>query len=105
MSFDVNARLAAVQHRMLALGIQERFTIKVVVPEQSSGGWVIDLDGEHVVSTFIVWPTGATEATVLDVASENRVYFDETVVDDGDALEQAFAAFLAIVIRVEGPTR
>lgn len=75
--------------------------VSVKAPEQQGAGYVIDVDGAHVVGQFIVWTTGAMEATAGAVANGQVSYLDAASSVDEATLNERWRDFCAEILRIE----
>ena len=78
-----------------------RDSVTVTPPVEAGMGFVIDIDGEHVVAQFVVWTTGAMEATAGAVNDGEVFYTDATPIADEATLDQRWGQFCSEILRVE----
>lgn len=77
--------------------------VSVKLPDRAAGGYVINIDSARVVGQFIVWTTGAMEATAGAVADGQIFYTDAASSEDTATLDQRWARFCAEILRIENP--
>ena len=73
-------------------------------PAHPGASHVFDIDSERGIGQFIVWPDGSTEATILNIATEAPVYFEDAPVSDLTELDVRFRAFLDAFLENEKPS-
>lgn len=73
----------------------------ITSPLHADSGYVLDLDGERVMAQFIVWPSGAVEASAVVVATNERVYFKDATAADMQALDALLDDLLRFVADIE----
>lgn len=101
MTIDLTAWTSSTERQLRARGLAERGMIKSTSPEHPGGGHVLDVDTEHVIAQFIVWPSGATEASVVSIASGQRLFFRDAAITTMDELDAEFGDFLRAVVQLD----
>lgn len=97
---DLTQWAAAARSLAVAL-LGPRPRVTLTAPAHPRASYVLDIDGGRGIGQFIVWPGGATEATILDIATELPVYFDATPATDVAELDARFRAFVDACLAVE----
>lgn len=75
--------------------------VSVALPDREHAGCVINVDGRHVIGQFIVWPTGAMEATAASVETGQMRYTDGASNLDAAALAERWQRFRSAITRIE----
>lgn len=75
--------------------------VTLTLPAHPRASHVLDVDGGRGIGQFIVWPDGAIEATILDIVTEQPVYFDATPATDLSELDARFLVFLDACVQAE----
>lgn len=101
MTDDLTQWVSVARSRAAALLEPAGVRVKLTLPAHPRASHVLDVDGGRGVGQFIVWPDGATEATILDLVTEQPVYFDATPATDLSDLDARFGAFLDACVDVE----
>ena len=92
----VSAKLAELRGSPLWGG-----SVTSVAPQHPATGFVINVDAQRVVAQFIVWTSGAMEATAADVNSGESFYSDEAAHADVKDLEARWSRFVDAIARIE----
>jgi hypothetical protein len=97
---DIAAWIAT---RVAALRKADVWKNVISVPPRigSETGFVIDIDGSCVIAQFIVWTTGAMEATAGKVADGQVFYVDAAPTLDEAMLDERWRQFYSEILRVE----
>jgi hypothetical protein len=101
---DLTQWASAALSRAAALLTPCGVRVALTPPAHPRASHVLDTDGGRIVGHFIVWPDGATEATILDVATEQPVYFDSAPATDLVELDARFRTFLDACVAAEKPS-
>jgi hypothetical protein len=79
------------------------FRVKLAPPDRPGAGRVIEVDGEHVLGNFVVWPDGVTEGSLIDVFTEQLEFFDCPTAAGLSELDDRFLVFLDACVKAEKP--
>ncbi len=101
MNIDVTAWGFAALDRARQYDFGGKVIIKSAPPSHPDGGYVIDLDGDRVISQIVVWPSGATEITAMNVDTGQQEFIQHAVVLGLAELESLFDDFLRKVANIE----
>jgi hypothetical protein len=82
-------------------GLADKIAIKATPPAHAGSGYVFDFDGVRVIAQFIVWPSGATEASAIKVETGQRAYFSDAAASNMEELDREFDTFLRAVAQLE----
>jgi hypothetical protein len=100
MTNEMNAWVNQAHARARALAELRDAKFTTTSPTHIGGAYVIDIDGRHAIAQFVAWSGGASEATILDIGTEQRVYFRESPAST-ENLDQLYGEFLVALRRAE----
>ena len=101
MNVDLETWISRARGMARTRGLADDILIKVTPPAHQNGGHVIDFDGTHVVAQFIVWPSGAIEASHAAVATEHHAHIHNSTASNVEELDKTFDEFLHILTAIE----
>ena len=100
MSIEVNTCASNLAARLRITDLwREAVTVKP--SEHPTTGSVIDVDGDHVIGQFVLWPTGAIEASALAIEDGEQFYFDSGSDLDLGGVEERWTQFVSAISKVE----
>ena len=75
--------------------------VAVTPPTHDRAAHVVDVDGQHVIAQFVLWPSGAFEASALTVDDGERFYFNSQPDADAHSLSKAWREFVEAITHAE----
>jgi hypothetical protein len=100
---DIGGWIAGAGARARLSGVPNTVAIRVTGPKHAGGGHLLDFDGERVFGQFIVWPNGSVEGSGIAVATGERAYFRDGLVNDVAELDRLLDEFVIALTKVEVP--
>ena len=100
MSIEVNTWASDLAARLRITDLWQE-AVTVTPSENPTRGSVIDIDGNHVIAQFVLWPTGAIEASALAVEGGEQFYFDSVSDLDLCGVEEHWTQFVCAISKVE----